>query len=83
MDKCNVCHNQYSPDCDWNQGRCPNHPPMIKIQPKDTSRGHFIVSLVKSLIRIGAGSALIMGHIWWAGFLLIFAEFLGILEEIV
>lgn len=83
MDKCKTCGKEYSADCDYNQGRCPNHPPLINIQPKDTSRGHFYVSLVKSILRIGAGSALIMDHIWWAGFLLIFAEFLGILEELV
>lgn len=55
----------------------------MDIQPKDTSRGHFLVSLVKSLVRIGAGSALIMGHFAWAGGLLIFAEILGIVEELV
>lgn len=31
MDKCNVCHNPYRPDCDWNQGRCPHHAPLIDI----------------------------------------------------
>jgi len=56
---------------------------IMDIQPKDTSRGHFLVSLVKSLVRIGAGSALIMGHFAWAGGLLIFAEILGIVEELV
>ena len=56
---------------------------MLNIQPKDTSRGHFFVSLLKSLVRIGAGSALVMGHIAWAGGLLIFAEVLGIVEELV
>jgi hypothetical protein len=56
---------------------------MIEIQPKDTSRGHFYVSLVKSIVRIGAGGCLIVGNIFFAGFLLIFAEGLGILEELV
>ncbi len=55
----------------------------MDIQPKDTSRGHFYVSLVKSVIRIGAGGCLIMGNIFFAGFLLIFAEVLGIVEELV
>lgn len=55
----------------------------MDIQPKDTSRGHFYVSLVKSIIRIGAGGCLIMGNIFFAGFLLIFAEVLGIVEELV
>lgn len=85
MDKCNICHNQYSPSCDWNQGRCPNHPPLIKmnIQPKDTSKGHFYVSLAKSAIRIVAGGCLITGNLLMAGVCLIMAEVLGIVEELV
>ena len=55
----------------------------MEIQPKDTSRGHFYVSLVKSIVRIGAGSCLIIGNLFFAGFLLIFAEILGIVEEMV
>lgn len=55
----------------------------MEIQPKDTSRGHFYVSLVKSIIRIGAGVSLCAGSLFFAGFLLIFAELLGIVEEIV
>ena len=56
---------------------------MIEVQPKDPSRGHFYVSLVKSVIRIGAGVCLIQGNLFFAGFLLIFAELLGIVEELV
>jgi hypothetical protein len=26
--KCSTCRKEYSPDCDWNQGRCPHHPPV-------------------------------------------------------
>ena len=81
--KCNICRKEYSPSCDYNQGRCPHHPPMINIQPKDTSKGHFYVSLVKSAIRITAGGALISGFIVHAGVLLIAAEILGIVEELV
>jgi hypothetical protein len=81
--KCDTCNKEYSPDCDYNQGRCPHHPPLLNIQPKDTSKGHFYVSLVKSVIRIGAGASLMSGLIWFAGFLLIFAEILGIVEELV
>lgn len=55
----------------------------MNIQPKDTSKGHFYVSLVKSGFRIGAGIALMRGEIWLAGALLIAAEVLGILEELV
>jgi hypothetical protein len=55
----------------------------IEVQPKDPSRGHFYVSLVKSIVRIGAGGCLIQGNLFLAGFLLIFAEILGIAEELV
>jgi hypothetical protein len=55
----------------------------IDVQPKDTSKGHFYVSLVKSGFRIGAGIALVRGQLVTAGVLLILAEFLGIVEELV
>ena len=81
--KCAVCRKDYTPECNFNQGRCPHHPPMLNIQPKDTSKGHFYVSIVKSIIRIAAGTALIMGSLVIAGGLLIVAELLGVLEEVV
>ncbi len=83
MDKCNTCHNPYSPDCDWNQGRCPHRPPAINIQPKDTSKGHFYASLVKSVFRILAGGNLAVGNFLIAGMLLVVAEIVGIIEELV
>lgn len=55
----------------------------MEIQPKDTSQGHFYVSLVKSGIRIIAGTCLIAGNLYWAGALIIAAEVLGIVEELV
>lgn len=55
----------------------------MDIQPKDTSRGHFYVSIVKSAFRIVAGAFLMMGNVFVAGGLLITAEALGILEEMV
>lgn len=90
--KCNICRKDYSPECDYNQGRCPHHKPMIEIQPKDTSRGHFYVSLAKSFIRITAGVTFVLAgtdpmlmNTWLmtAGGLLMVAELLGILEELV
>ena len=81
--KCNTCRHQIHDDCNYNQGRCPHRKPMIEIQPRDTSRGHFYISLVKSIVRIGAGGCLIQGNLFFAGFLLIFAEVLGIAEELV
>jgi hypothetical protein len=56
---------------------------MIGIQPKDTSRGHFYVSLAKSAIRIVAGGCLITGNLLMAGICFIMAEILGIVEEMV
>ncbi len=44
---------------------------------------HLRISLLKSLLRFGAGSYLILGQLWMAGILVILAEILGILEEIV
>ncbi len=55
----------------------------MNIQPKDTSKGHFYVSLIKSGFRIGAGIALVRGAVVTAGALLIAAEILGIVEELV
>jgi hypothetical protein len=55
----------------------------IEVQPKDTSKGHFYVSIVKSAVRIAAGAALIMGSFAVCGWLIILAEILGIVEEVV
>jgi hypothetical protein len=55
----------------------------MEIQPQDTSRGHFYVSIVKSFIRIFAGMALIDGSLIIAGVSFIIAELLGIVEELV
>ena len=90
--KCKVCRKEYSTDCDYKQGRCPHHTPMIEIQPKDTSKGHFYVSLAKSFLRITAGITLALAGTdpvlmtsWLvvAGGFFIVAELLGILEELV
>ena len=55
----------------------------MQVQPKDTSKGHFYVSLAKSAIRIAAGGCLIAGLFVHAGALFILAEVLGIVEELV
>jgi len=55
----------------------------MEVQPKDTSRGHFYVSLVKSGLRIIAGFALVQGMFIEAGAFLIAAEILGVVEELV
>jgi hypothetical protein len=62
----------------------------MDIQPKDTSKGHFYVSLLKSAFRIAAGiffviAGLTISSSWIlsGGLLLITAEILGIVEELV
>ena len=56
------------------------------MQPKESkSSRHFILSLIKSFIRIFAGIALMYADQWFfnaAGGLLIGAEILGIAEEL-
>ena len=83
MDKCTICRKEITELCNWNQGRCPHRKPMIDIQPKDTSKGHFYVSIVKSAVRIAAGVCLIQGNLLMAGICFIMAEVLGIVEELV
>lgn len=52
------------------------------IEPKESnSKHHFYFSIIKSLLRILGYSFLFSSYIQIAGFVLIFAEFLGILEE--
>ena len=55
----------------------------MEVQPKDPSKGHFYVSLAKSGVRVFAGLFLAYGNFVAAGILLIAAEFLGIVEEMV
>ena len=62
----------------------------MQVQPKDTSKGHFYVSLAKSALRlVGAGCFIALGYylhlpLMLAGGVLLFAaELLGIAEEMV
>jgi hypothetical protein len=55
----------------------------MNVQPRDPSDKHFFVSLAKSAIRILAGVSLIYGSFVICGILLIVAEILGIVEEVV
>ena len=56
---------------------------MIEIQPKDPSKNHFNVSMIKSAVRILAFLFLIYGSFIMAGLLVIAAEILGVVEELV
>lgn len=55
----------------------------MEVQPKDPSRGHFYVSLIKSGFRILAGANICFGNLLVGGALIIVAEVLGIVEELV
>ena len=44
---------------------------------------HKYISFAKSAVRIAAGAALCFSMFWYAGALLILAEILGIVEELV
>jgi hypothetical protein len=55
----------------------------MEVQSKDTSKGHFYVSLAKSAIRIFAGGVLMSGNFWLAGVCIVLAEVLGVVEELV
>lgn len=53
------------------------------MQPQESkSKWHFYISLIKSGIRITAGGMLMQGNWATAGGLFIFAEVLGIVEEL-
>ena len=56
----------------------------LDVAGKDPGKGHFIISIVKSAIRIVGCLALIFtGSLFAAGVTFLIAEVLGILEEIV
>ena len=89
--KCNTCNKEYDPKCDYRQGRCPHHLPLIgNIMEHPNPKKHLQISLIKSIVRIVAGLALAGGgwlemnpYIQGAGLLLVLAEVLGIAEELV
>ena len=51
-------------------------------QKESKSKKHFTISLIKSVVRIGAYIMLALGHLYVAGVTLIVAEALGIAEEL-
>jgi hypothetical protein len=55
----------------------------VKVVKQPDALWHLRISLAKSLIRIVAAGALCVGELFIAGSLLILAEMLGIVEELV
>ena len=85
--KCSICNQVPEPDCDYRQGRCPHLKPIINLKTKTVKQPdpklHRNISFVKSGLRIVAGLLLCVGQLFAAGALLILAEVLGIVEELV
>ena len=51
-------------------------------QKESKTNWHFRISIAKSVLRLGAGGALIQNYFIAAGALFILAEILGIIEEL-
>lgn len=39
--RCSICNQVPTPDCDWNQGRCPHVPSMLDRIMSDTYKTRF------------------------------------------
>lgn len=52
------------------------------MEPKDSRNTHFVLSIIKSTVRINAGVALLVGMPMLAGALLIVSELFGVAEEL-
>jgi len=76
---CTICGQEYTPACDYRQGRCPHHTPLIK----GNIMNHKNVSFVKSALRLVACYFLAYYDLQIAAILLGLAEVLGIAEELV
>lgn len=60
-----------------------NYEAKLNVQPKDPSKMHFYISLVKSVVRITGCVAVIGGaSIFWLAGAFLVAELLGIAEEL-
>jgi hypothetical protein len=38
---CKICEQEYSPECDYRQGRCPHHPSMLDIILSSSYKSRF------------------------------------------
>ena len=60
-----------------------NYESNLKVEPKDPSKMHFYISLVKSVVRIAGCIAVVGGaSIFWLASAFLVAELLGIAEEL-
>lgn len=49
--KCEICRQDYSPACDWRQGRCPNHMPLIGSAP-GLVLGYIVVAILLAVMMV-------------------------------
>jgi len=43
---CNICGQEYTPACNWHQGRCPHHPALLEVS-KITTRFINLINFFK------------------------------------
>ena len=79
--KCNTCGNTPKADCDYRQGRCPHRTPLINVDSE--SLKHRIIVFVKSALRFSGYFFLAYYEFQLAALLLVAAEVLNNLEDIV
>ena len=48
---CTLCNKEYSPSCDYRQGRCPHHPSLINEVLQDQYKSRFF-NLIKAFKNI-------------------------------
>jgi hypothetical protein len=51
--KCTTCNNQYTPACDYKQGRCPHHPALIDQILSDPYKARYynLIQTIKNFLR--------------------------------
>ncbi len=50
---CKICGKEYSVTCDYNQGRCPLHPPMINAH---SMRFYNLFKTIKGIFKRGSST---------------------------
>jgi hypothetical protein len=81
-EKCKTCGKEYSTSCTYHQGRCEHPLAKAPLAPPDPML-HRNISFVKSIMRVVAGALLINNRVVAAGVMIILAEILGVVEEVV
>jgi hypothetical protein len=81
---CKICRQAYTLECDYDQGRCPHHLPMLQLN--SVSRDKLTAIICVSFVRVLAGIVLITqvpDFLIATGILLIVAELFDITKKAV